>query len=218
MREYSASKLWFWWVVATTVVGTVGLVVPDTLVLGLPAYEFVDDNAIYPFTLWFSGLLLVAAPSVGITQALVLRHFTGLLMLQEWTIATTLGVFSAMLVNILVNVTVLIGGGLLLPGTVIGFAQWLVLRRYAERAGWWVLVCTIGWNAGLISGWAVGANLLPAGWFVFPFYPTESAVYWVVPWFLGIVTFSAITGFALRSLPFQCDTKRSVPNRVDQQD
>ena len=114
----------------------------------------------------------------------------------------------------------MIGAGLLLPGTVIGFAQWIVLRRHVERVGWWVLACTIGWDAGLVSGWAVDTNLLPPGWFFFPFYPIESAAYWIVVWLVGMVVFSAITGLALASLLFRHDSNSNstVVLHADQAD
>jgi hypothetical protein len=206
MQKYSRWKVWFWWVLATTIPGIVGLVVSDSLVVGMPAYAFVDDNAIYPLSIWSCGLLLVAAPSVAIAQALVFRRFTGLRMTGVWVRNTMFGVFAAMLATVVVAEVGCMSGGLIVPGTVIGFAQWLVLRRYVERAGWWVLACTIGWNAGLISGWAVSTSLLPANRLVFPFYPTESALYWVIPWFLGLAMFAAITGFTLKSLSPRLET------------
>lgn len=42
-----------------------------------------------------------------------------------------------------------------LAGLFIGFAQWLVLRQRAERAGLWVLVSTVGFAFGGIVGTAV---------------------------------------------------------------
>jgi hypothetical protein len=34
-------------------------------------------------------------------------------------------------------------------GVVLGSAQWLVLRRHARSAGWWILASCLGWMAGL---------------------------------------------------------------------
>lgn len=218
MQKYSRWKAWFWWILATTIPGTVGLVVSDSLVVGMPAYAFVDDNAIIPLVQWSCGLLLVAAPSVAIAQALVFRRFSGLRMTGVWVRNTMFGVFAAMLATVVVAEVGCMSGGLIVPGTVIGFAQWLVLRRYVERAGWWVLACTIGWNAGLISGWAVGATLLPAGWFFLPYYPPQSAAYWIIVWLVGIIVFSSITGLALVPLLFTHDIKRPAIMNPDQQD
>jgi hypothetical protein len=70
--------------------------------------------------------------------------------------------------------TVLVGiiGGAGLGGG-IGIAQWLVLRRHARSAGWWIVASCQGWLAGLslliigvVSGAATGsllASLLSGG-------------------------------------------------------
>lgn len=43
--------------------------------------------------------------------------------------------------------------GTILYGAVLGVLQWLVLRRWVARAGWWVLASGVGWvAAGLLSG------------------------------------------------------------------
>jgi len=39
-----------------------------------------------------------------------------------------------------------------LVGAVSGAAQWLVLRRQAQKAGWWVLASTVGWTLGMAIG------------------------------------------------------------------
>src|SRR4051794_21446597 len=132
MQGRSGRSVWVWWVLTTTLAATAGLVISDAFVLGLPAPAFAGDNGIYPLTLWSCGLLLIAAPLVGITQALVLKRFTGLRMLGPCVVSTILGVLAAMLTNLMVNIVIFMGAGLLLPGTVIGFAQWLVLRRDVE--------------------------------------------------------------------------------------
>ena len=36
---------------------------------------------------------------------------------------------------------------MLVAGAVVGTLQWLVLRRWAQRAGWWVLASSISWVA-----------------------------------------------------------------------
>jgi hypothetical protein len=51
----------------------------------------------------------------------------------------------------------LLGGGL--AGAVIGLVQWLVLRRYRERVGWWAPATA----AGMSLGTAVGGALVGYG-------------------------------------------------------
>jgi len=35
--------------------------------------------------------------------------------------------------------------GLAVVGTVVGMAQWFVLRRYVAQAGWWIAASTASW-------------------------------------------------------------------------
>ena len=54
-------------------------------------------------------------------------------------------------------------------GTVIGTAQWLVLRRHVSGAGWWVLASGLGYAGGLIGvslNWNEVADLL-LGWLAY---------------------------------------------------
>lgn len=45
-------------------------------------------------------------------------------------------------------------------GLILGFAQWLVLRRYIPNLIWWILATTIGWILGLLVILFVGAIAL----------------------------------------------------------
>lgn len=56
----------------------------------------------------------------------------------QWVLATTVGWIVGWAI-----------GGELGIGTVIGIAQWFVLRRLVYQAGWWVLVSALGWTIGL---------------------------------------------------------------------
>jgi hypothetical protein len=69
-------------------------------------------------------------------------------------------------------------------GTLAGTAQWLLLRRQAPSAGWWVLASAVGWAAGWALGWALG-------WAV------AGVVVDAVPGALGGAVGGAITGGAL---------------------
>jgi hypothetical protein len=62
-------------------------------------------------------------------------------------------------------------------GITVGVAQWLVLRRQAARAGGWVLASTLGFG-GMAVGMTIETNQ-PAAFF------------------LGLVTYGAITGLAM---------------------
>jgi hypothetical protein len=44
-------------------------------------------------------------------------------------------------------------------GTVVGIAQWVALRQWVSKAGWWILASSLGWAAAFIPliwvDWAV---------------------------------------------------------------
>jgi hypothetical protein len=75
----------------------------------------------------------------------------------QWVLASTIGV--AVLFALIFAVAMLVGaivGGeaedkvpfVPFVGLSFGIMQWLILRRYMPRAGWWVLVSTLGWILG----------------------------------------------------------------------
>ena len=48
-----------------------------------------------------------------------------------------------------------------MAGSVAGLLQWFVLRPQFHKAGWWIVVSTIGWAVGMAIGFAVGTAF---GW------------------------------------------------------
>lgn len=44
-------------------------------------------------------------------------------------------------------------------GTLVGIAQWLILRRYFPKAGRWIIANTLGWGLGAIIGILVGGSI-----------------------------------------------------------
>jgi hypothetical protein len=49
----------------------------------------------------------------------------------------------------------------LLTGSIVGTAQWLVLRRYTCHARWWILATILGFTVGSGAGWAVDVAVRP---------------------------------------------------------
>jgi hypothetical protein len=109
-----------------------------------------------------AGLLGVGALT-GAAQWLVLR-----LRVRQagwWVAASIAGWFVGIVV-----LGVVVAGAELPPeagtlagvalGAAIGAAQWLILCRWVHQAGWWIVVSTLGWAAGL-SGF-VGPDLVGA--------------------------------------------------------
>ncbi len=185
---------------ATSLPGTIGLLAADTLAIGQPDYAFRGDTGIFPLILWSFGLLVIAAPSVGMAQALVLKHlmrFPDLNIIRLWVGFSTLGVLLAMGMHFLVSSAVSPNVGFALFGVVIACTQWFILKRSSPKAGWWILINGFAWNTGRMAGGALVDALAPEGWFVLPYYPFNSMLYWALGWFVGTIVFSSITGFTL---------------------
>ncbi len=129
---------------------------------------------------------------VGLAQWLVLKRYLRGITWWGWTLATMLGQFLRLVVGIFLTVGLLlfdvvgdlpeligasatltlikvINGFLL--GLPLGFAQWIVLRRYLPGAAWWIPAVAMGAALNAIMPLASGLPALLvsniAGWTVF---------------------------------------------------
>lgn len=103
---------------------------------------------------WVVGAFFIAGVSflasgiaIGILQWLPLDH--RLNRASRWIPATIAGWMVGWFLLILLNpgqVPFLTG---IILGLCVGFAQWLVLRREVELAGWWIMISAVGWSTGL---------------------------------------------------------------------
>jgi hypothetical protein len=115
--------LWFLWIMATSVGWVLGrLLLPN----------------LAPVT---TGL------AIGILQWFILqRRFK---QAWKWILATTIGWAAAAAINfaaVPAGMDFLEG---LLVGVSVGTAQWLILRREVQWAGWWIVINIIAWTTGL---------------------------------------------------------------------
>ena len=105
--------------------------------------------------------------TIDIDEVKVERKELGLWL--GWTLATAGGMLLGFLPTILlVNVLNLGLAQIAVPvlaGTVIGFAQWLVLRRYVTASTQWDWTDGISWAAGYVLGLLL-IQLLPSSIFV----------------------------------------------------
>ena len=105
--------------------------------------------------------------TIDIDEAKVERNEIGLWL--GWTLATAGGMLIGFLLAIpLVNVLDLILAQIAVPvfaGAAIGFAQWIVLRRYLTVGSRWVLGDGTSWVAGYILGLLL-VQSLPSSIFV----------------------------------------------------
>ncbi|MFC9964548.1 MULTISPECIES: hypothetical protein [Nocardia] len=145
------------WTVLVTIGEFLGFSIP-----ALVATSMWDRAGIWP-----TALLLVAGMGegavLGLFQARALRPVIPDLGYRAWIVATALGAVVAWSVAMMlarldavrawptsVAISALCVGAAVVISA-LGVAQWVVLRRYLSRAGWWIAATAASWAAGLIS-------------------------------------------------------------------
>ena len=138
------------WLISGVIISQIERVVGGTIeVAGRTRIteDFLFDYVFFPTLVLLTGLL----------QYLLLRHY--LPRIGRWIAATALGWLLGIAVVYLgyaiwpVALNANSVWSSMLIGAVTGLAQWLVLRRWVPRAGWWVLASVLGWGlVRLIAG------------------------------------------------------------------
>ena len=92
--------------------------------------------------------------TIDIDESKVERNEFG--MWLGWTLATALGMLAGFLPTILLVDWIELGlARIIIPlfaGFLVGFAQWMVLRRYLTRCSDWILAVGAGWAIGYALG------------------------------------------------------------------
>lgn len=194
--------LWEWWVFATVV----GIFIGIAVVAGVSILaEAFGATSMVAF-LHIAGAL--AGVSLGVAQWLVLRHY--IKHIRWWIVATAIGAIITWLIGlkvIVILILMFLDGGtvevlsprlltaiLLLGawiGSVLGLAQWFVLRPHVRRASLWVFANGFAWSLGLMLIFA-GANVTQPGEFTF-----EAALIGIATGVTTGVVVGAITGIGL---------------------
>lgn len=178
-------KLWTRWTLANALGELVGL--GGAFVVGMAVTAAVGGAESLAFTLAFAALLIALGTLEGVVvgwaQWWAMAEWLPGLGRGAWVRATALGAFVAwclgMIPSTLANLgaeaatatvpaisdaliyTMAAGMGLVL-GPILGFPQWLVLRRHVERAWWWIVANALAWLAGMPIVF-VGASTIPEG-------------------------------------------------------
>lgn len=199
--------VWWRWVLANLVGEFIGLGIAGALGAGM-ALLFSQATGVIA-TIVMGLALVVAAIAegsvVGLAQWRVLHRPLPTLTQRSWVVASALGSLIAWVVGMTLGAlggdligagdgaTGLIFGALLGPlvGALLGVAQWWMLRRYVQRAGWWVLANAVAWTAGMAIIFAA-TNLVQEHTSV-----TLTAAIWAVSGILAGATVAALHGLVL---------------------
>jgi hypothetical protein len=175
-------RIWLRWILANAASETVGL--GATLLIG--AFLLVNAEktigAVPAAALGALAGTVIEGSVVGTAQWLVLRRPLQRMRWRVWVIATALGAFIAWTLAMIPSTLLFTGpdsgsvapgemsdlliyalaaGMGLVVGSILGVPQWLALRRYLPKAGWWVLANGLAWMLGMVVVF-MGTSLIPA--------------------------------------------------------
>jgi hypothetical protein len=185
-------SLWLRWVLANAIGEAIGLGGSALLWAAAVLYLGEDSGPIASVVLAALAVLagtLIEGTVVGTAQWLVLHGPLGSLRWKTWVLATGAGAFLAwtlgMVPSTLISLMADPSGkaappepsdavvyalaaimGLVL-GPILGFAQWIVLRRFVRRAALWMPANALAWAFGMVAIFfgvdlALGAGFGPA--------------------------------------------------------
>jgi hypothetical protein len=175
-RAEGRAGLWLRWVLANAAGEAVGLGATALAAYGL-FVALGTDEGLLP-ALAFAALAVLAGATiegsvVGTAQWAVLRRLLPALRWRTWALATAVGALVAWTLGMVPSTALSLGAGPsgdgapaaesgagavyglaflmgLVLGPVLGFAQWLVLRRYFENAGLWMPANSLAWAFGMV--------------------------------------------------------------------
>ena len=192
VRKFGAPQ-WLWWTLVTIAAVTASatsLLVVDRVIPGFP---FVFFNSTAGFYVYFLIIGTLFGAVLGVAQWFVLRvyiHRAG-----WWVLASVIGMaIGNPAIHAVYQTSLALGGpypnaiGLIGPGygiealaelgirllafavagTILGFAQCLVLRMSVGRAAWWPLGSALAWAAATSTRGISRAVIGPAAYAFFP--------------------------------------------------
>ena len=162
------------WVLAT-VIGA-GLGFTSGLYLGnrLPASPILPVIILAFFLVNFAGIAATCLQWV-VLSIFIKRSFA-------WLVTGLIGwcfPFAAILL-LFVHITGQSADLIAAGGLTAGFLQWLIMRKWVPRAGWWILANTIGWTLVVVLLSRPAPFQLPSSWGYWSMLP--------LPFFPGVIT------------------------------
>lgn len=191
-------RSWLAWVAAVTIGWAIGWALVEIV------YRVSADMIWLAFL--FQGAHVVGI-GAAVLQALVLRRH--LQRAATWILATGVAAVVSEVIATYVTVAAYertgeIDAGFLTSialtivagGFLVGIAQWLILRRIVDRAGWWIPVSGLGlivaWSLGALVGTVVVEDMLR--------FKDDIRAFNLVAELVGAIIYAAITGYALTRL------------------
>lgn len=139
-------KLWLQWLLGNAVGLGVGSLIAyigitfSALTTGGPAVRF-------------TGVLAIAATGALVSSIqwyVMQRHGNWAGEWSKWTLLSAAGWSIGGISGSYLLLGLTSGRLSIIAGVFCGIAQWLILRRRVNRAGWWILASAVGWLAGTL--------------------------------------------------------------------
>jgi len=185
LTSSSDRRLWFRWILANALGEIVGLGLAALVGFWFVLNYDKDQTAA---TILMTAFLMILAGTfegvvVGLAQSFVLRSAIEDLKTKVWITATAIGAFLAWTLGGIPSVAMSLNaqatavqaeemsdaaiyGLAVIMGLALGFTlgvpQWLVLRSYVERAGWWTLANALAWAFGMPIVFIAASNAPPS--------------------------------------------------------
>lgn len=198
VQRWFDAKIWFQWIL-TNVIG-LGI----TALTGVIFVLFLAKGLRAQSSFVMAVLMILAGAfggfAVGTAQAKILGKTLATFYVRGWIIATTIGAVGAWILGMMPSLLMsfnekisnsqpaeigemttglsaaFLGFAL---GIVLGFPQWIELRRYVNGAGWWILANALAWTIGVPQLLAVPGMIregLPAWQSIFVLFATVISV------------------------------------------
>lgn len=153
------TSLWRQWVLASIAGAMLGSLIIEMINLALPEPAPSAERIRFgPLGIYFGVFFL----SISLFQWVILRRYVR--KIGWWIIATTIG--GGIGLPLAIVLTSLASGqegaaivSLFGTGGIIGIAQWLVLRNYIHKAGWWIVISTVAWPLAFIGVGSIFSNI-----------------------------------------------------------
>ena len=202
VNQKNRLKLWLQWIVANALGELVGL---GTIgVIGLLIASNWGESVSKESTIFFALLMIILGAFegavIGFAQWLVLRRIVNRLSSRSWVLASLIGATSAWILGMLPSTIISLSTqeessspdfndaqivllavvmGVVL-GIILALPQWMVLHKYARRAGWWFGANSIAWAFGIPLIFLVAGTV-----------PEDAAVFQIIVSMLLTVTAAA---------------------------
>lgn len=168
IKQNRSWKLWEEWVVVNTIAQILGWILIAYFSQAIDKFDNHNRYSLLLLVGTLEGLLF------GFAQWLVLRRY--IRHPNCWIVLSALGVFLSWFMALALSVVIgliylaspenrtmttlieevaLLGAAV---GTVIGYAQWLILEMTNHKAIWWVCANTLAWSLGLVIAF-IGAGI-----------------------------------------------------------